>query len=328
MKKYLLIMLLIIAGCSSGGEFTNVNYFTGGQGVVTEFAQNTPPRNVYEDTPFLLGANIHNRGATNTNGKIIFEYDSFYFTGSGRVESTFSLVGKQPDYPRGQVDFSSGPELKVRNIEGLRQAAQTRISASVCYPYRTHLTDFFCIDTDVFGTQQNILCRSRASHGYSSQGAPIAITNIVPTVIPRGFVEGNTIVTASSTVDESGILRRLDQNTENTRLLALQPSFEITIKNIGQGMVFQTNSGLDACEASSLRELGRVTVRANLSNNIALNCNPNPVILRDGTATTRCTVPDDDLITTSSSYQEVLSVYLDYYYLDQTSTEVTINRVR
>ncbi|MFT4260933.1 MAG: hypothetical protein ACMXX9_00690 [Candidatus Woesearchaeota archaeon] len=322
--RYLLLVLLILAACSQP-SFSEVNYFQGREGVVASFAQNTPPVTIYEDTPFMLGANVYNRGAFDTNGKVIFEYDTFYFTGSGKIIEEFELLGKQPDYPFGEMGFISDLEnLQVRSITGSRETVRTSISVSTCYPYTTILTDFFCIDSDLFGTQRNSVCRSRTMHSYSGQGAPVGITSIEPTVIPRGFISSSQD-TARSYLDEDGNLRRIGSEVVEARLMLLQPSFEITIRNLGQGLVFGTDKGLGACTASSDRILGEIKVEAELLG-IKLDCTPNPVILRNNQARVRCVVQEDDLFGASSSYQDVLTVWLDYYYLDQTSKQVEIRR--
>lgn len=323
--RYLLLVLLVLAACSQA-PIGDVNYFQGREGVVVSFGHNTPPDVVYEDTPFILGAQIHNKGATNTEGKVIFEYDSFYFTGSGKIEQEFELLGKQPDYHLGEIDFKSGQiQLEVREIQGLRETVKTLVTASTCYPYTTQLTDFFCIDSDIFGTQRNSVCKARAMHSYSSQGAPVAITSIEPSVLPRGYFSSSQD-TARSYLDEDGNLREIGSEVVEARLMLLQPHFEITIRNVGQGLVFGTEDGLEACTSSNDRNLGEIKVEAEMLD-IKLTCTPNPVVIRNNEAKVRCFVEEEDLFGASSSYQDVLSVKLNYYYLDQTSKQVEIRRI-
>ncbi len=323
--RYLLVILLLLSACG-GGELTRVNYFEGREAVHLTFGQNTPPRNVYDDSQFMLGVNIHNRGAFDTEGKIIFEYDTFVLEGSGSFEREFAIRGKQPGFPRGEQDYLQGGFLEVREVEGLRESTDTRITASICYPYRTQLTDFFCVDSDVFGGDTNPLCRGRQFHTYSGQGAPVIIDRVTPDVVPRGTLEDST-ETVIPVLDETGNLVEVRREEVSTRQIILQPHFEISIRNVGRGLVFGTNQGLSACTDTSQRRMGEVHVMANMLD-LNLTCSPNPVTIRGGEATTRCFVEPDDWFYTSTSYMDVLTVYLDYYYLDQTSTEVKVNRLR
>ena len=336
--RCLLVILLLLSACG-GGELTRVNYFEGREGIHTEFGPNTPPRTLYEDSSFMIGINMHNKGAFDTSGELMVEYDTFVFkepepssfwepstSRQGVIVQEFSLRGKQPDFPRGEMGFVEGGFLEVREVDGLRESTTTRITASVCYPYRTQLTDFFCIDSDVFGIGQNAVCRARPYHTYSGQGAPVIIDRVTPDVIPRGSAR-DTQETIIPVLDETGNLVEVRREEVDTRQIILQPHFEISIRNVGRGLVFGTDDGLSACTDANQRTMGQVHVSANMLD-LNLTCSPNPVIIRGGEATTRCFVEPDDWFYTSTSYMDVLTVYLDYYYLDQTSTEVRVNRLR
>lgn len=325
MKKIFLVLgLLFVLGCQPS-DLTVVDYFTGREGVHVAFAQNSPPNTVFETTPMSIGVNLHNRGAHDTQGIVIFEYDTFLFEGSGRLTSNFELSGKQPIYPRGEIGFTGLAPLRINQIEGLRQAMETQITASVCYPYKTTLTDNFCVDSDIFGIGQNSVCRQRERHTYNGQGAPLVITSIIPMIVPRGFDEVSQ-TTAVSVLDNDGVIRELDIQNVNNQMVILQPVFEITVRNVGSGQVFGASS-LSACTNVRERRNGELMVRARLLG-IELDCGTRNPVLINNEANFRCVVSDEDLFVASSSYQEVLTVEIDYYYIDQVSKKVVVERLR
>ena len=321
MKKfYFLLLLLILLGCQQSGP-SSVDLFQGREGVSISFGTNTPPGVVYEGTPFNMAVNINNRGASNSVGRIIFEFDNFYFSATGALQKDFVIGGKSFDFPRGQMTFLVGPEMSVRNIEGTRANVDSIVGASICYKYRTHFTDAICIDSDIFGTRTGRGCRVQDSKSYSSQGAPVAVTNVRPSFVPVEF-ESTQIQTTTPVINEFGELDSIGSLTSIEDIVMFRPVFEITIRNVGPGLVYYSSDGLDACMRSSQRTAGKIIVRANLSNQ-DLDCSPDPIILKDREVVITCV---GETFTATGSYDAFLNMEIDYFYTDQISQSININR--
>ena len=79
----LFLLSFILSSCSGGSpRIKDVNYFQGIQGVEIEFLDESPPSELYEDTPFNINVILENRGAFDlAEDKYAFlslSFDPFY----------------------------------------------------------------------------------------------------------------------------------------------------------------------------------------------------------------------------------------------------------
>ena len=91
MKKTLLatilLLTLIIFSCTPDNS-QPVNVYTGTEGVEIKFLQNTPQKEVFEDSEILVMAEIWNKGAYSLNGStgnyatLNINFDTLYFSGN------------------------------------------------------------------------------------------------------------------------------------------------------------------------------------------------------------------------------------------------------
>ena len=343
MKKvfFILALLVVLSSCSNETVYTHQNY-VGTEGVVFDFSSNMPPSVLYENTPAIVSFDVFNRGAYSIRdpekGIITLRYDNLYFSSDRRSVyfegdrvniNGFTLEGRQPGYPRGDRTLVELGRLDINEIQGDRSAVTTRLSASICYPYKTFLTETVCVDTDVFEGVSDPVCRSRGAYTYSSQGAPIAISKIEPRMIPRSRQEEAQDVHTSVVDPETGQFLGIAEISEGTELFIIQPVFEIEVRNAGRGTVFYSSSSdtHDVCTGmGSARELNQVKISAMLGSQ-EMDCSPEIVTLRNDRGTTICRVPDSDLVPTIGSYTQIINVEAEYYYSDFITKDVEIRKL-
>lgn len=343
MKKIIILLGFVIFLASCNPSTTDPSFiYRGTEGISIGFGTNTPPETIYEDTRILVGFDVFNRGAYSVIDEeyavITLRYDNLYFSSDrdpvfegDRVRRTsFNLLGKQPGYPDGDRDFIDLGYLNVNEIQGNRDSVTTRLTANVCYPYKTMLTEIICVDTDVFEGVSDPVCRNRGAHTYSSQGAPIAISKIEPRMVPRGSVRGEQDTFTSVVDPETGQFLGIEEVSSETELFIIQPTFEIEVRNAGRGTVFYESSDAspgDACIGfESERELNQVKVKATLGSQ-ELDCNPEIINLRNDRGVTRCSIPEEELSATIGSYTQVINVEAEYYYSDHISKTIEIRSI-
>ncbi len=339
MKKSILLITLLIflVSCTPSHQ---TDQYTGSRGVEFDFSSNMPPNNVLVGDRVYFGFDIVNRGAHSLEGGkqgvIMLDFNPIYFDSdsdqitvpfhdeTNRRYESFNVRGKDPGYTAGERTMVNLGFARA-NIPGTRESVSTELNANICYPYRTFLSDVVCIDTNVFDQVSDPLCRSRVK-GYSSQGAPVAITRVSPTMMPIEIIDEETETTVS-VVDEDGQFWGLERETVSTQHVILKPAFEIQIRNVGGGTPFYSEDRTieQTClRSDDSRRVNQVRIFADMDG-LELECTPQFVDLNDGV--TRCELPDDDLFATPSSYQAVLNLELEYYYLDSESKRINIQRV-
>ncbi|NQU98340.1 hypothetical protein HQ533_02645 [Candidatus Woesearchaeota archaeon] len=308
---FLALLLLILTSCSSGTyNPERINVYVGTKGVEIEFIGDSPPREVYENTDFPLAVFISNKGTFSLDGEtykglLSYTYDPFYFRPTEGTSSSdeleFALEGKSYLAPDGFFETKILPIFRVKPIEGQRESPRTELFVSVCYPYRTKLTDEVCIDTSHLTQDARERVCETQDKLYTGQGAPVAVTNV-------------------------------EVEMQATRQV-MQPSLLIKIENKGSGMVLAPVTELELPKACELQKdtdkkgnWNQVKVTAHLSNS-KLSCFPETVNLRDEKGFTRCTLPaNTEFYGGSLNYHATMVIDLDYVYLTSISKEIEIIR--
>ncbi len=309
MKRIILILLLVAAGC--GGGTTEVpNIYTGTKGLTLDLIKNSPPDEVLEDSNFLAGIRVSNQGPTDIYGGVLalgIEEDFVEIMGWDQeaydldlfpidyFRSTFQINGKTMDNPiphEGIVMIN----LKARELPEQSAVHETLVTATACYSYKTILNQEICIDSDLFDTGNGVeVCQSK-DISLSSQGGPVAITRIEPTMNP---------------------------SEDGTRIA---PYFRITVKNSGSGAVVSSDSAL-SCSSSSLYrdDVNEIKIKANLFGK-PLRCSPQEFKLDKNTGyTVTCELPSG-VDSNQDTYMSMLIVELDYGYTFTISKNVKIKR--
>ena len=208
LPKIILLFLLFIVGCKGMYSITDVSIYKGTDGLAIKFIENAPPNEVFEKTILPLGIMIRNAGAYDIeNGLITFSLEEDYMlldktstrtSGRGKKSAEerfdwieneriswiedkpqikFSLNGKTIERAEGEEEIMT-LKAEARPLEELSQTHEPSILATACYDYKTELVAAVCVDTDVYGIKKITKSCKVKELGFSSQGAPVAITNI------------------------------------------------------------------------------------------------------------------------------------------------------
>ena len=340
MKKLLVfIILLVLAGCSSGEpSFNPVNYRVGAEGIVMQFSNNAPPATLRTGEEFTISLNVENRGATTSGAVINLFFDRFYISrsddyfqgGSSIYTSINELTGRSEFFPQGERTLKNIGRFRVSNNIGERAEPTTTIRANICYPYETFFSTTTCIKTDYYSEERDT-CQVRTTT-HRSQGAPIAVTRVQPEMIPRGL----GTYAGTQTFYNSGlfyIFNEIINLPTEEQLQLLVPQFEIEIRNLGSGDVFlglgNTNN-LHSCEPSLFdqRQQGLVAIEAFLGE-AKLDCGSNTLRFEGSVASTTCTLGVGTSLENfrpGPSYDELITIHLKYLYVDSIQRDIRIRR--
>ena len=184
----ILIGLLIVAflsGCS--GVFTTnsginqPDFRTGTQGIEISLLENSLPATMYENTPLTLAFELWNKGSYDfLNGVYSVSYDPSYMTLDRSAGELPELYGKSVENPTG--------EKRIVALLGTTKSLPSQLERitlplviTACYEYSTIASPAVCIDTDILKQiPSNKKSCAVKSLSFSGQGAPIAVTSIVP----------------------------------------------------------------------------------------------------------------------------------------------------
>lgn len=327
-----LIFLVFILGCSisSSQKSKEIDVRVGFNGLMMEFAKNTPPQKIFENDPFPVILKVTNNGAfgikkkNNQNAFLSLGVEKDYtkklqLQETDRVKkieseasAAFNLDGKTPLNPQGDLEVISY-NLQAGNVDPQSEAHSSTVIATVCYPYQTILATTVCIDTDVSSTRPGKkVCKMQDLTFSSGQGAPVAVAKIEVNMLP--------------------------QVGSDNQVTSVRPQFLIYIENKDKGNVVKTGFEKDYCTKTNLlhKNLNKVYVTASLGGK-ELDCKTNKkddknnmenyVKLLDKKALARCIVKDQDNIErTSDNYLTPLKVTLAYGYSQSISANYFIQK--
>jgi len=290
------VFLLVLSGCA-GVKFGQTKEQAanmldtsnvGVKGVTINFVKGQPPDVLFTNTPLDIVLELKNEGAfAVSNGVVsISGYDSQWIDLQPQ-EKTFSLDPKTKFNTFGGYDtaqFSSKAIYLPRGTDNLDQ----NFLATVCYKYRTEARIPVCIDPNPTSVLENEACRvTQVVPGIAGgQGGPVSVTAIREDAAPG------------------------------------QVSFLITIANQGDGSVIEESS-LTRCPGElKFNDIDAVRYSARMSGVNGI-CKPDfKTRLSNKQGTVHCTFNLAD--STSSSYQTVLELDLDYGYMSQKAKSVKI----
>lgn len=299
----LILTLLIFTSCDFSGRSSTVgNYHTGLKGLTLEFVEGAPPTKLYVEEGFEVHAMLKNEGAYNLNGsqkaKINLVYDPvpFYSVKLNQEEIYQSLDGKSLYYPEGDYLEFSLATLITANMFGNFERRTTDFYVNICYPYQTTFAEQVCIDTNFDG--QNLrtqVCSAETMSFSEGQGAPIAVTQITPRMIPFNNY--------------------------------IQPQYTIEVQNLGGGLVFQPFMRMEGknevCDAKA--KLNVINLDVELQGE-KLVCTPQNITLRGGKGEVTCRFASNSITMTSSNFYSTLKIDLMYNYENSYSKKIEIQR--
>jgi len=304
MKKTIALLLIIvtITGCQfmpvKKEQIAVPDIHTGVNGVTLEFLENAPPAEIYEERPFDIIVKVHNQGANDIRGgMLLIGVEEQNVELAGQKDTRFDLAGKSAYNPEGVFDMKQFRATARKLGPAAGKIYPTTVTATACYAYKTAATALVCIDTDLLGIVKNKPCKtSTQSHG-SGQGAPVAVTSVVPKMLPHADPD------------------------------MITPEFTISIANRGVGDVVAGEKIYEACSGKKLGQesWNAVKISASLSDQY-LECKPSVLKIVTGENKAVCTITGG-ISKELGTYLAPLSIELDYGYMSRKVKSMSIIRL-
>lgn len=329
-----LISLLILTGCQQGtqaGKTTNQqdDYHTGTQGVVLELLPNSPPAKIYsaDMSALVFNVKVMNKGAydigPNDMSVILTGYDASLLNFPNyQFPMSNGLKGKSIVYPNGGEDLINWQAQTItsgfQNFKGDQYSPVFMVRT--CYKYRTLATPVVCIDPNPYtAVSQDKVCTVNQISLTSSQGAPVAVTKIEPTMMPNQVNAGMGKAMFKIYVSNVGGGTVLTPDTAWAG--QLQPGPGQIVTNLATNL-------MDTCmnKPLGISDINKVTIRAKLGGNGALaTCTPSVITLNANQGYTVCQVPFNQAGSTTvgamgvtnnvnTAYTTQLNIELSYGY--------------
>lgn len=294
MKKIILIALLVLVlGCQQGEDrIYERDIYKGSEGVTMEFARDSPPDQVLQKQKFPVGFIIENKGASDVNESYIslIVEDEFIdvlewndINTQTTKFGTVSLRGKDQANPEGEKKIAA-IQMKSKELKDMVETQTSIISINLCYKYNTFFSESTCIDSNIFDDTDRMKSCEIETMTSSGTGAPVAITEVKPQMLTHD----------SSTIT---------------------PEYKITIENVADGQVINSGKTERACtsESFSHKDFNDVEISVAQLSGYDMECEPNPVKLRDGKATSFCRLPGGVSVD-AGNYKTTINFQLRYGY--------------
>ena len=299
-----LIVLFFVVGqkCEIGKKKSNIaeDDFSGTKGLVLNFVDGLPPKEVWKGIDFGIWVDVHNQGVEDvSNGKVcIGSLPNSIFTKSDSCLDLGNIAGRG-NFPGGEIKsfgeeswdgFSIKEDYKVNIDTGYPIIAKT------CYEYSTILAPLVCV-RDLRMNEKEAVCNAGEIKLESKgQGAPVSVTYLKEDIIPRG--------------DENELF------------------FTLKVRNEDTGDVINKNS-IDSGKGSSKCSFERkdqniVNIEIDMPGFGKGNCkNDGKIVLVNGEGQAFCSgikVPKEE------SFSLPLNIKLTYGYLSHIRGEFTIKK--
>ncbi len=299
---YPLIALLLLASCQFAPQLGKKDIspkelFSSSGSSALEFSIHSSSQNeIMMCQSGNLVFELKNSGISDANGILSVILDKEILSESENSKSrAFNIKAKSAFNPTGGSEFF---ELKLKSL-GLPEQLEfynTPVILQACYPYKTVANVQVCIDPDVKNLNPSKPCRSSSVSLSGGQGAPVALTRIEPLMI----------------TEEAGV----------------KPVFVIYAQNIGSGNLISSQDPTLACISGANKKLlaGTVNLSASLPGN-PLSCSPKPLVFEGGKETRFVCSADKAIEANFGTFSSVLTVTLDYGYINTVMFPVSITRL-
>jgi len=305
-----ILVFALIAGCgkSNSRQILDYEYRVGAKGLEMKFTDGAPPNELYENGDFIISYDVSNEGANDIdNGVFSLSIEDDYMrvrdwngylikaSNANQKSTSFAILGKSRLLPDGEKSVVT-VRASTRALDEQTETHTSMILLTACYPYKTYLAQEVCIDRDVYKTRSERKVCQVQTIALTNQGAPVAIIKIEPLMLDS---EDHRIVT---------------------------PQFNIYVRNIGNGEVFNSGKIQEACSSSPLarEDINLVTVRARLSDK-QLQCTPSTFRLSNKEGLVRCNL-ESGYDRTGGTFISPLVVELEYGYSFTITRSVIIKR--
>lgn len=294
-------LLILASGCTgvfkTGVGVSLPEFRTGTQGIEISWLENAPPATVYENSQLSIAFELWNRGSYDmVNGLYTLSFDPNYITLDRSSGELPELIGKSLDNPTGEKRIVTILG-KAKELPSQMERIAIPLIVNACYEYSTIASPAVCIDTDIFNEipANKKSCTVR-SLSFSGQGAPVAVTSIVP---------------------------RMYAGTGNT----IRPEFTITIRNAGRGLVVSKDRIYEACTPGAVEkeEFNVADLKVVLSDS-QLRCRPDSLKFAGGQATVICSL-DEGIDKRQGTYTAPLQIEINYGYASSLSKSFELKSI-
>jgi hypothetical protein len=266
-------------------------YQKGTEGLTINFVSQLTPNEISENSFVDIIFELQNKGFSDiTEGiyKIITEEEYLRIE---KKSGTILLKGKSPYFPEGEIKRIRITG-KTNPIDKNLKEMPIKTTFFSCYGYKTILAESLCIDSDIEGIRKNKACTMREI-SFSGQGAPVAITKIIPKT--------------------------------NIREKGTYIEFEIFLENKGEGQAISENYIERACGAKQIErgtDYDKAKITAELSNK-RLNCEPSQFIIKKGKET-RIVCTQETPLQKIDAYTAPINIEINYGYLTSSTADLKI----
>jgi hypothetical protein len=296
------LILAVVSGCSgvfttNKGGINQPDFRTGTQGVEISLLENTPPATMYENSQLAVAFELWNKGSYDFfNGVYSVSYDPSYMTLDRSAGELPELYGKSVENPIGEKRIVTLLG-KTKSLPSQLERITLPLVITACYEYSTIASPAVCIDTDILNQiPANKKSCAVKSLSFSGQGAPVAVTGIVPRMYAGA---GETV----------------------------RPEFTITIRNSGRGFVLASNRIYEACSPDAIvaEEFNVADLKVTLSDS-QLRCRPDSLKFVSGQATVVCSL-EEGIDKRLGAYSAPLIIEMNYGYSTSLSKSFELKRI-
>ncbi len=300
MRKFLVIILLCVmalSGCNTtnNNPYANLDYRTGTEGLVVNFAAGSPPDKVYKDSYLNLVLEVRNKGAYYNapgNAKIYlsgFDPTAIHFAnynqnGKYAEMDVPEIMGKNAYMADGGYEVMEFKENGKVNVP-FGDTYTPTLMATSCYTYQTIATPNVCVVSDPLAITKDNVCKPDPI-SMTSQGAPVAVTKVEEEVMQQSL------------------------------------NFIITVQNVGDGKVFSQAAMSNCPFQLKYDDMDKVNVDVSMSGAGTITCTPTTREIRlvNGKGVIFCRVP----VELHTSYVTPLMIKVSYGYTSSVTRTVTI----
>lgn len=303
-------ILLVVSGCDSKGKkkkTVSVGFIGGQEGITSTLEIFSSEPNAILDNnvePFQIIVNLENEGEHTVNtGEVMttltgIDLNAFQIAEKKGVSKNLDQLDKK--------SFENGKELPTAKTQIIYEAnykydeptsKNQQLGVNVCYKYRTLSTSDACLKKSVNKPSSEGECKVGEQKIVGNSGAPVGVT-------------------------------LLNEKVSQTNLV----SFVLEISNLGKGEVYTPDflsQGLCIPETSNTIFKNKLKVKLEFADGNPLikcpklnNGNEGLITMVQNKALLTCTADTSSL--QDSAFTKSLKTTLDYVYMDEVSTQITI----
>jgi hypothetical protein len=311
------MIILLFVGCTQTGSIVPDQVRFGSTGLKISFLKANQLNDIDEATLTDISVQLENSGATTieegyvrVTPEIPFSFISWEW-GQNSLQSQdpttrFYLEGRSKSNPNGETALLTA-KIRVGALPTGTEVMRGNIRVQACYAYESIFAKEVCIDPNPDPRLKSEDTCKTSDVSSSGQGGPVGVTKV-----QIRYQTGEPVTSGTST-------RYYDVGT-----ILVAPIFDITIKNLDNGLVFDADQVISQCSDGSASKPNIVTIEASIFDT-PLKCEFDHVTLVKGEAKVTCSLVGG-VRRKQNSYLTPLVVKLTYGYAQTKTQEFTIRR--